>query len=173
MFKSIALLIATVIITSVSIYTLSVPAINGGSINFADYQNKKIFIVNTATGSNGAAQIAELQQLYLQHQDSLVVIAFPSNSFGHEPANNASIESIMQNTYGATFPIAAKSVVKGDTANSVYKWLADKLQNGRVNGKARTDFYKFLIDKQGLVVGVFDSSVSPLSNKVQQAIQNN
>lgn len=159
--------------TIVSIYSLSVPGVGNTTINFVNYQNKKIFIVNTASASNKVGQLTQLQQLYLQHKDSMVVIAFPSNSFGNEPKTNPEIKIFMQQTYGITFPIAKKSKVKGDEANIVYEWIRRKMQNGVMNGKTRYDFQKFLINRSGQIVGVFDSSVSPISTLVQNAIHDN
>jgi glutathione peroxidase len=127
----IKLLLAGFLISSamvVSIYSLSVADVNDGSINFNDYRGKKILIVNTATGNTAAnQQLVQLQQLYQQHQDSLIVIAFPSNSFGNQSGTNAQIKALMQGTYGVTFPIAVKSWVRGDSANIVYQWLSSKL----------------------------------------------
>jgi glutathione peroxidase len=168
---SIALLVFSGYI--VSIYSLSVPDIDNNNISFNDYRGKKILIVNTATGNAQAnQQLAQLQQLYQQYQDSLVIIAFPSNSFGNEPGTNAQIKSVMQGTYNVTFPIAAKSLVKGDSLNRVYQWLGDKMQNDVMDGKTKRDFQKYLIDRSGYIVAKFDSSVSPLSSTVLNAINN-
>lgn len=157
----------------VSIYTLSVPDIDNNSIRFNNYRGKKILIVNTATGNTQAnQQFTQLQQLHQQYQDSLVIIAFPSNSFGNEPGTNAEIKSIMQGTYNVTFHIAAKSWVRGDSANRVYQWLGDKMQNDVMDGKIKRDFQKYLIDQSGYIVAKFDSSVSPLSSTVLNAINN-
>lgn len=155
----------------VSIYSLSVADVNDASINFNNYRGKKILIVNIATGNTAAnQQLVEMQQLYLQNQDSLVVIAFPSNSFGHEPGTNAQIKTLMQGTYGVTFPIAVKSWVRGDSANIIYQWLSSKLQNEMMNSKTIRDYQKYLVDGTGRLVAKFDSSVNPLNARIQDAI---
>jgi len=112
----------------------------------------------------------ELQQLYQQNQDSLVVIAFPSNSFGNQTGTNAQIKALMQGTYGVTFPIAVKSWVRGDSANIIYQWLSSKLQNEMMNSKTIRDYQKYLVDGTGRLVAKFDSSVNPLNAKIQDAI---
>jgi glutathione peroxidase len=173
MFKLLVLATAVFSGAIVSIYSLSVPDIDKNTININSYRDKMIFVVNTASGGNGAGQLAELQQLYLQHKDSMVVIAFPSNSFGNEPRSDAELKTLMQGTYGISFPIAQKSLVKGDSANILYKWLGSKVQNDVMDGKIRRDYQKFLIDRTGSIVARFDSSVSPLSTAVQSAIQSN
>ena len=156
----------------VSIYSLSVSDADSGTISFNSFRGKKILIVNTATESGQAYQFSALQQLYTQYHDSLVIIAFPSNSFGNEPRENQDIKAFMQSNYGTTFPIATKSSVKGDDINIIYKWLSDKMQNDVMNGNTRTDFQKFLIDGKGNIVARFDSSYSPMSAAVQFAVEN-
>lgn len=157
----------------VSIYSLTVPDLDKNTISLNNYRNKTILIVNTATGSNGVGQLTQLQQLYMQHKDSMVVIAFPTNSFGHEPRTDQELKIFMQGTYGITFPIVSKSPVKGDSANILYQWLSRKMDNDVMDAKATRDFQKFLIDKSGNLVGKFDSSVSPLSQAIQEAIHFN
>ncbi len=160
--------------TIVSIYTISVTSIDSSTIDFNNYRGKTILIVNTASDKAQAnQQFAELQQLYLQHKDSMVIIAFPSNSFGNETRTNAEIKSFMQGTYGITFPIAAKSRVSGDSVNVLFQWLGSKTENDVMNGKTIRDFQKYLIDKEGNIVAKFDSSSSPLSTIMQNAIHNN
>ncbi len=158
--------------TIVSIYSLSVPAVDNSTINFNDYRGKKILIVNTASNSSQAGQLSQLQELYEQHHDSVVVIAFPSNNFGKEQRSDTALKNYMKDTLGITFPIAAKSDVSGSSANIIFKWLASKAQNDVLSAKVTTDFQKFLIDTKGAVVGVFDSSTAPLSARIQDAIHN-
>lgn len=170
MIKIVITAVAAYIGTIVSIYSLRIEAADNSTINFNDYRNKKILIVNTASGSARVNQLVALQQLYTQHHDSLVVIAFPSNSFGNEPKSNAEIKAFMQNSYGVTFPIAAKGNVTGMNLSPMYKWLGSRIQNDVTNGKTGTDFQKYLIDKNGLIVAVYDSSVSPMGTVLQEAI---
>lgn len=156
-----------------SIYSYRAPAIDGSSIDFNNYRGKKIFLVNVATGSVYASQLPALEQLYQQHKDSMVIMGFPSNSFGNEPLSDAQIESSLRNTYGITFPLAAKQVVIGDSAHAVYKWLTSKEENGVLKSRVRGDFQKYLLNSQGKLVGIFDTATSPLSARIQTAIQNN
>ena len=102
-----------------------------------------------------------------------MVIAFPSNSFGLEPGTNAQIKTLMQGTYGVTFPIAVKSWVQGDSANVVYQWLGSKLQNDMMNSRVIRDYQKYLIDGTGRLIAKFDSSVSPTSRVIHDAIHRN
>lgn len=156
-----------------SIYSLSIPSVNGGTISFSQYQGKKILLVNIATGSSRVQQLEGLEQLYQQHKDSMVVIGVPSNSFGSEPLSGSELENVLRNTYGVTFPLAGKVAVAGDSAHAVYKWLVTKTENGVLQSRIKGDFQKYLLGKQGKIVGVFDTATAPLSDRIQTAIQNN
>ena len=165
-----SLLLVSVI---VQFHSLNVFSIDNTLIHFNAFKGKKVLIVNTASGSSQANQLLQLQALYEQHIDSVVVIAFPSNSFGNEPLNNDVLSHYMRDSLGISFPIAAKSSVTGIDANIVYRWFASKSQNLETSEKVETDFQKFLIDGKGRLVGVFDSSISPTGTVMQNAIRMN
>ncbi len=171
MLKVLLFSIAATSLFVVSIYTVNYQDIDGNTKSMNLHQGKKIFIVNTATASPNASQFSELEQLYQMYKDSMVVIGFASNTFGNEPRTNAEIKSYVQNTYGVTFPLAAKCIVKGDTACALYKWLIKASDNGVMNTRVKGDFQKYLIDKTGNLVAVFDSSTHPMDAIVQLAIQ--
>jgi glutathione peroxidase len=155
----------------VSIYSFQFNSINGNSvININSYQGKKILLVNTASNSPYTSQYAALEQLHQLYKDSLVIIAFPSNSFGHEPGNNEAIKNFIQQNYHTHFKIAAKADITGTNALPIFKWVAEAAQNGVMNNTITNDFYKFLIDGQGNLIGAYTSTVSPMSNEIKNAI---
>jgi glutathione peroxidase len=154
-------------------YSLSYVNIAGTTVNMNSYAGKKILLVNVATESIHVAQLASLQQLQQQFADSLVVIGFASNSFGHESKTNAAILQFCQQQYNISFPLAAKNNVTGSAIQPVYNWLANQTENGVMQGLVKTDFQKFLINKQGNLIGVFAGAISPLDVSVVNAIQSN
>jgi len=155
-----------------SIYTFQVPAAGGGTIDFSAYEGKRILIVNTATQSGQASQFAELQQLQNSHSSDLVVVAFPSNSFGAEPLTDSALHSYLVNTYNISFPIAGKvEIIDSATMAPIYQWLLQRNENGQMQIKVRGNFEKYLIDRQGTLVGYFDSTITPLSSIMQTALQ--
>jgi glutathione peroxidase len=156
-----------------SIYSINYTTISGVSKSFNAHQGKQILIVNIATNSPDTVQLAGLQQLQQQYGDNLVVIAFPSNDFNHEPRTNAEIAQFCQTNYGATFTIAQKGVVTGVNKQAIYNWLASAMENGIMNAPVMGDYQKFLIDKEGSLDAVFNSSVQPMSNTIINAINNN
>jgi glutathione peroxidase len=145
----------------VSFHSLSFKDVNNVTINMSSYIGKKVMIVNMATGSSRVNQLTGLQQLKNQYNDSLVVIVFPSNSFGKESRTNAQIKQFCQTNYNSNFIIAAKSDVINSNANAVFKWLASKNKNGDMDAVAGGDYEKFIVGKDGTIYGVFSSKVSP------------
>lgn len=160
------------ILLKISIYSLSVSSIDGGTINFSQFQGKKILIVNTARKSKYAKQFASLEQLYQKYKDSLVVVAFPSNDFNHEPGTGKDIKDSILLNYQASYIIGAKQVATGSGMAPIYKWLSESSQNGSIDNPVSADFCKYLIDNTGNIVGVFAGSVDPMDPLIQSAIIN-
>jgi glutathione peroxidase len=113
-------------------------------------------------------QYAGLQELWSEfHDRGLMIIGVPSNDFGgQEPGSATEIAETAQHHYGATFPIAAKAVVKGPNAHPFYKWAAD----ARPKDVPRWNFHKYLIGRDGYIAEVFPEIVEPSDTRVKTAI---
>lgn len=154
-----------------SIYDFKVASLTGGTIDLSAYKGKKIMIVNTASKCGYTPQYAELEALYKQYGDKLVIIGFPANNFlFQEPGSNSDISEFCQKNYGVTFPMAAKISVKGRDMAPIYRWLTNKEYNGFKNSSVKWNFQKYLIDEQGHLVAVFPPATSPKSPEVIAAI---
>ena len=150
-----------------SIHTFKVEALDGTTINFADFKGKKILIVNTASECGYTPQYKELEALYQKFKDKLVIVGFPANNFGgQEPGTNTEIKAFCQQNYGVTFPMAAKISVKGDDAAPIYQWLCTKIENGVLDAEIKWNFNKFLLDENGNMIAYFPSKVTPMSEQI-------
>ncbi len=167
MFK---ILSAIVLVFTTSFYSLQFQDVDGASVSMSSFQGKKVLLVNIATGSSRVSQLQGLQQLQQTYGDSLVIIAFPSNSFGTEPRNNAEIKQFCQSNYNTTFRVASKSQVTGAGINSVYDWLSKKAENGDVDITIGGDFQKVLIAKDGTIQGIYSSKMEPTHPEIIQGI---
>ncbi|KJF94736.1 glutathione peroxidase [Photobacterium angustum] len=128
---------------------------------------KVVLVVNTASQCGFTPQFKQLEELYKTYKDSgLVVIGFPSNDFKQDRGSDQQTANICYSNYGVTFPMMTKTSVKGSKANPLYKLLIS--QSGKSVG---WNFQKYLLNKQGQVVGVFPSSLSPTSNEMVAAIK--
>ncbi len=156
-----------------SIYTKQFTNLEGTNISLAQYQGKRILLVNVASQSEYAAeQLPQLEQLYQQHKDSLVVIAFSSNDFGNEPRTDAEIKLLMQYSYDVHFPVSVKCTVNDGVANThpVYVWLQNQNENGSLGVKVQKDFQKYVIDKDGTLIGVFGAKTKPMDSAIIKTI---
>ncbi|MBS1742612.1 MAG: glutathione peroxidase [Bacteroidetes bacterium] len=147
-----------------SFYLLKSRLINGQIFSFDQLKNKKVLIVNTASDCLYTAQYETLQILQDKYKEQLVVIGFPSNEFGkQEKADNLSIENFCKMNYGVDFPLMQKSIVKNaQDQHEVYQWLTDASKNGWNTLQPEWNFCKYLVDENGMLVGYFGSSTSPL-----------
>ncbi|MFM7710853.1 MAG: glutathione peroxidase [Ferruginibacter sp.] len=145
-----------------SIYDMSITLTDGQTIKLDSFRGKKILIVNTASGCGYTPQYEKLEALYRQHQDSLVIIAFPSNDFKQqEPGTNEDIAAFCKKNFGVTFPIAQKGTVKkGLHQQGLYKWLTDPSQNGWNNRAPDWNFCKYLISENGVLLRVMNAGVT-------------
>ena len=66
-------------------FDLNIESISGDKINFSDFKNNTVLIVNTASYCGFTNQYEELQILWDKYKNKgLVVLAVPSNSFNQE-----------------------------------------------------------------------------------------
>ena len=151
-------------------YDFSFPAIDGGSLNLADYQGKVVMVVNTASACGFTDQYDDMQTLYETYQDQgFVMLAVPSNDFGsQEPLQGEKITEFCEVNFNTTFPITDKAVVKGEDAHPFYQWAAGELGS---LAKPRWNFHKYLIDRNGNLVNWFSTPTKPSSSKVKKAVE--
>lgn len=155
-----------------SFYLLSATSLGNEEISFDNFRNKKVLIVNTASDCGYTSQYEELQQLWEQYQNELIVIAFPSNDFKEqERGSEADIAAFCRFNYGVTFPLIKKSIVKrGEGQHPVFRWLTHAALNGWNDHQPDWNFSKFLINEAGVLTHYFGPGISPLDRKVKKAI---
>ncbi|MEO8149205.1 MAG: glutathione peroxidase [Bacteroidia bacterium] len=149
-----------------SIYDFKVKSLDGKTINLADFKGKKIMIVNTASECGYTPQYEDLQKLYSENRDKLVIIGFPANNFGgQEPGSNSDIAAFCKKNYSVTFPMASKVSVKGDDIDPFFKWLIEQ-KNPDFTGDIHWNFEKFLFNEKGELIHRFRSKVKPMSDEI-------
>ena len=152
------------------IYDYSIKSITGEIINFKDYKNKVILIVNTASFCGFTKQYNELEELWnLYKEKGLIVLGVPSNSFNQEKDNDADIKEFCEVNFNISFPLTTITEVKGENAHELFKWA--KKNHGK-SAEPKWNFHKILINKEGKVEDTFASFTKPMSNKITKAIEN-
>ena len=146
------------------IYDFSIESITGEIINFKDYKNKVILVVNTASYCGFTKQYEELQELWDQYKEKgLIVLGVPSNSFNQEKNNNEDVKEFCEVNFNIDFPLTTITEVKGKNAHKIFKWAKDNYGKSAV---PKWNFHKILINKEGKIEDTFASFTGPLSNKI-------
>ena len=153
------------------VYQFSMPDINGKEVSLSDYQGKVILIVNTASKCGFTPQYDGLEKLYERYKDKgFAVLGFPANNFGNqEPGSNDEIKSFCSTRFNVTFPLFAKSSVKGDDISPLYAYLTGS--ETKFGGPIGWNFTKFLVDGKGQVIARFSSRVTPLDSELEEAVK--
>ena len=145
-----------------SIYDYKVKNRKGEDVSLEDYKGKVLLIVNTATGCGFTPQYEGLENLYKKyHEKGLEILDFPCNQFGNQaPGSNDEIHEFCTLKYNTTFDQFAKIDVNGENESPLYTFLKSE-KKGILSNKIKWNFTKFLVDKEGNVVGRFAPTVKP------------
>ena len=136
--------------------------------SLCQFSGQVILVVNTASYCGFTRQYDGLERLYERYKaQGFVVLGFPSNDFGQqEPDSNKKIADFCRNTYSIKFPMFAKSSVRGNDANLIFKQLT------KLTGDAPGwNFHKYLISRDGRQVLSFGSQIAPESQTLTEAIE--
>jgi len=178
-----------------NVYDFTVTARDGSEVSLADYRDKVLLIVNTATGCGFTPQYDELQSLYDKYKENgFEILDFPCNQFGEQaPGSDEEIHSFCTVRFGTEFPQFAKIEVNGENAIPLYKWLTTEttfegfgkspmalVMNGvakkmdkdyKNNGNIKWNFTKFLIGRDGNIVERFEpTNMKNLEDKIKEIL---
>ena len=150
-------------------YDFQIESINGEIINFKEYENKVILLVNTASYCGFTKQYDDLQRLWDQFKSKgLIVLGIPSNSFNQEKKNNSEIKKFCEMNFNINFPLSTLTDVKGNNAHEILKWAKE---NHGKSAIPKWNFYKILINKEGKIEETYSSLTKPTSNKIIKKIE--
>ncbi len=147
--------------------------LDGNSVNLAErYKDKVVLVVNVASKCGLTPQYKGLQAVYNQKKDQgFAIAAFPCNQFmGQEPGTAAQIRQFCSDNYNVTFDLFEKIEVNGDGASPFYKSLTAMNLKPGGTGKIKWNFEKFLIGKDGAVIGRFGPRTKPSDPALIKAI---
>mgnify|MGYP001385661068 CR=1 FL=1 len=150
-------------------YDFKIESINGEVINFKDYKNKVVLVVNTASYCGFTKQYDELQELWdLYKTKGLIVLGIPSNSFNQEKKDNTDVKEFCEVNFNINFPLTSITEVKGSNAHELFLWAKD---NHGKSAVPKWNFHKLLIDKNGKIDDTFASFTKPMSKKIINKIE--
>ncbi|MEO9531859.1 MAG: glutathione peroxidase [Crocinitomicaceae bacterium] len=145
-----------------SIYDFSAQSLQGTEINFNQYRGKVLLIVNTASKCGFTPQLTGLEELNKKHKENgLEILGFPCDQFGHqEPGSDSDIAEGCVINYGVSFQMFSKSEVNGKNEIPLYTYLKSK-KGGFLGKRIKWNFTKFLVNKEGKVVGRYAPNTTP------------
>ena len=150
-----------------SFFDLKAETLRGAEAALSDYKGKVALVVNVASECGFTPQYEGLERLHEAYRDrGLVVLGFPCNQFGgQEPGGAEQIEQFCTVKFGVKFPLFAKVDVKGPQQSPVYAFLAEG------HGEPKWNFHKYLVGRDGRVIGAFSSAVEPEGAELKAAIE--
>jgi glutathione peroxidase len=135
--------------------------------SLCQYSGKVLLVVNTASYCGFTQQYGGLEALYARYKNQgLVVLGFPSNDFAQERGSNKDIADFCESTFGVKFPMFTKTAVTGRGAHPFYKRLASE-----AGSSPRWNFYKYLVGRDGQVVGAYGSTTGPQDARLVKQIE--
>ncbi|MCR5760553.1 MAG: glutathione peroxidase [Sphaerochaetaceae bacterium] len=145
-----------------TVYDFKMKDAKGNEIDLSDYKGKVLLIVNTATGCGFTPQYEGLQKLYDKYNEKgFEILDFPCNQFGNQaPGTDEEIVSFCTLKYNTTFKQFSKIEVNGKNEAPLYTFLK-KEKGGLLNAAIKWNFTKFLINRDGKVVGRFAPTDTP------------
>ena len=155
-----------------SVYEFNAVDPDGIKLDISEFKGKKLLIVNAASYCRYTTQYSNLETLKNKYKDTLAILIFPCNDFGRqEKGSDSEIQSFCEINYQLTIPIMKKSKIKKAGLNNIFLWLTNKTFNGWNNQQPLWNFWKFLLDEEGKLMGVFPSRVEPTDLQLTELIE--
>ena len=139
-----------------------VTAIDGTPDLLGPLRGQVVLAVNVASRCGYTPQYAGLERLHQELAgERFTVVGFPCNQFGaQEPGTEQQIREFCTTRFGVSFPLSSKLEVNGPGRHQLYAWLTAP-ENGHA-GDIEWNFEKFLIARDGRVLGRYPSGTEPV-----------
>ncbi|KAL5701705.1 putative glutathione peroxidase 5 [Ranunculus cassubicifolius] len=148
-----------------SLHEITVKDSKGQDVDLSVYKGKVVIVVNVASKCGFTdTNYKQLTELYTKYKEKgLEILAFPCNQFlSQEPWDEQKVEEFACTRFQAEYPIFKKINVNGPETAPVYKYLKAK-KGGFMGSRIKWNFTKFLVDKDGQVLGRYATTTTPLA----------
>ncbi len=157
-----------------NVYDFKVLDQKGNEVSLEAYKGKVLLIVNTATGCGFTPQYKGLEEMYEEYrEEGFEILDFPCNQFFRQaPGSDEEINAFCSLRYNTQFPRFKKLDVNGKNASPLFLWLCEQNEKNKYK-KIKWNFTKFLIDREGNVIGRFEPTDKPENFKaaVKEALK--
>ena len=175
-----------------ALYDIPLNRIDGTPTTLDDFRGRVLLIVNVASQCGLTPQYSALQALHSDYEgQGLSVLGFPANNYGgQEPGTSEEIQEFCSTNYRVEFPLFEKLSTRGEDQHVLYQQLTTAIPTATPNPDGalsatleqhgldpETDtevlwnFEKFLVNRQGEVVGRFAPDLTPDSDIVLDAVK--
>jgi len=173
-----------------TIYDIPLKTIEGAPLTLDRFKGKVLLVVNVASKCGLTPQYEGLEKLYKDKREAgLEVLGFPANDFREqEPGSDEEIKAFCSLNYAVQFPLFSKIVVTGADRHPLYRLLTEAQPQTTGEGPMRErlkgygiepdpapavlwNFEKFLVGRDGQVVGRFAPDVAADDSRLLQAIE--
>ena len=150
-------------------YDFKIESITGETINFSEFKDKVILVVNTASYCGFTRQYSELQDLWDKYKSKgLIVLGVPSSSFNQEKKSASEVKEFCDVNFNINFPLSTITDVKGKNAHDLFIWAEKNYGKSAI---PKWNFHKILINREGKVEDTFASFTKPMSKKLLDKIE--
>ncbi|MGD0735597.1 MAG: glutathione peroxidase [Terracidiphilus sp.] len=177
---------------SANIYDIPVKTITGEDTSLGAFKGEVLLVVNVASKCGLTKQYEGLEKLYEELKPKgLVVAGFPANDFkAQEPGTNEEIQAFCTTNFGVKFPLFDKITVVGEEKHPLYAALIaaqpkaisvneipfrEKLKGYGIEALPEPEitwnFEKFVVSRNGEVVGRFAPDTAPDAAELVSAIE--
>lgn len=175
-----------------SLYEIPLKSLDGRSLSLNEFSGQVLLLVNLASKCGLTPQYAGLEKLFETYKArGLQVLGFPCNDFAaQEPGSAEEIQSFCSTSYGVQFPLFEKVNINSEPRHPLYAQLIAaqpaatfpatsdfraKLAEYKCLPKLESDvlwnFEKFLIGRDGQVIGRFSPDTTPDDTALVAAIE--
>ena len=155
-----------------ALHDIALTTLDGTPASLGDYRGQVVLVVNVASKCGFTPQYAGLESLHQRYKDrGFTVLGFPCNQFLFQEPGGADSITACSTSYGVTFPIFEKLAVRGRKQHPLYAELVKSQTADGKGGGVKWNFEKFLVGRDGEVVGRFRSKVEPLDPALTTAVE--
>jgi glutathione peroxidase len=146
-----------------NVYAFQAKDIHDSDRSLSEFRGQVLLIVNVASRCGFTPQYKDLESLYEKYRDrGFTILGFPCNQFGfQEPGSDSEIQQFCQLNFGVQFPMYSKISVNGSDAHPLYAYLKHAAPGILGTEAIKWNFTKFLVDRDGKVVGRYPPSTTP------------
>jgi glutathione peroxidase len=158
---------------AMEIHDIPVSTLTGEPGDLSALRGKVLLIVNVASRCGLTPQYAGLERLQEKYgANGFSVAGFPCNQFaGQEPGTSEEIATFCSATYGVSFPLYEKVEVNGPGQHALFQELTRHPDAEGAAGDVQWNFEKFLVSRDGQVLGRFRPRVEPEDPAITEAIE--